>query len=159
MTPEAVAQLAIAVPLVGAVLIWMSRDHPNQRETVTLVTSVGLFALVATLLPKVMDGERPAAVLVETLPGLPLAIELAAARVRVMNPKALLERMAQRFRLLTSTGGRRDRQATLRGALDWSWDLLSEDEQATLIRLMEKVRKNAEAVAPPRSFGEDDEDQ
>ena len=36
---------------------------------------------------------------------------------------------------------------------------LSEDEQATLIRLMEKVRKNAEAVAPPRSFGEDDEDQ
>ena len=76
MMPGTVAQLAIAVPLVGAVLIWMSRDHPNQRETVTLVTAVALFALVASLFPEVMDGARPAALLVETLPGLPLAIEV-----------------------------------------------------------------------------------
>ena len=66
------------------------------------------------------------------LDGLPLAIELAAARVRLMPPRALLERMSQRFRLLTSSGGRPDRLATLRGTLDWSWDLLSEDEQAAL---------------------------
>ena len=69
------------------------------------------------------------------LDGLPLAIELAAARVTVMPPKTLLERMSQRFRLLTSSGGRRDRQATLRGALDWSWDLLSNDEQSALAQI------------------------
>ena len=74
--PETVAQLAIAVPLVGALLIWMSRGHPNQRETVTLVTSGILFVLVVSLTPQVMDGGRPAAVIVETLPGLPLAIQV-----------------------------------------------------------------------------------
>ena len=73
--------------------------------------------------------------LVQLLDGLPLAIELAAARVRLMPPKTLLSRMSQRFRLLTSSGGRRDRQATLRGALDWSWDLLSGDEQSALAQV------------------------
>ena len=71
-----VAQLIIAVPLVGAVLIWMSRRNPNRREAVTLVTAGALFALVASLFPEVTDGARPAAVLVETLPGLPIAIEV-----------------------------------------------------------------------------------
>jgi predicted ATPase/class 3 adenylate cyclase len=73
--------------------------------------------------------------LVALLDGLPLAIELAAARVRVMPPKTLLGRMSQRFRLLTSTGARRERQATLRATLDWSWELLSADEQSALAQL------------------------
>jgi len=73
--------------------------------------------------------------LVTLLDGLPLAIELAAARVRLMPPKTLLERMGQRFKLLASKGGRHTRQATLRGALDWSWDLLSADEQSALAQL------------------------
>jgi predicted ATPase/class 3 adenylate cyclase len=73
--------------------------------------------------------------LVRLLDQLPLAIELAAARARVMSPEKLLERMSDRFRLLTSGGGRRDRQATLRGALDWSWDLLDPDEQRALAQL------------------------
>ena len=73
--------------------------------------------------------------LVELLDCLPLAIELAAARVRVMPPAKLLERMGQRFRLLASRSGRRDRQATLRGAIDWSWDLLSEAERTGLAQL------------------------
>jgi predicted ATPase/class 3 adenylate cyclase len=73
--------------------------------------------------------------LVKLLDGLPLAIELAGARVRVMPPAKLLERMSQRFKLLTSSGGRRDRQATLRATLDWSWELLSADEQAALAQL------------------------
>lgn len=75
------------------------------------------------------------ALLVVLLDGLPLAVELAAARVRVMPPRALVERMDERFKLLTSTGARRDRQATLRGALDWSWDLLTEPERAALAQL------------------------
>ncbi len=70
------------------------------------------------------------------LDGLPLAIELAAARIHVMPPQALLSRMRDRFKLLTSSGsGRVDRQATLRAVFDWSWDLLNEPERAALAQL------------------------
>ena len=70
------------------------------------------------------------------LDGLPLAIELAAARVRLLPPQALASRLDQRFSLLT--GGARDlpeRQRTLRNTLDWSFGLLSASEQALLARL------------------------
>lgn len=73
--------------------------------------------------------------LVDLLEGLPLAIELAAARVRVMPPRTLLLRMSERFKLLASSGGRVDRQATLRGVFDWSWELLSLPEKAALAQL------------------------
>ncbi len=73
--------------------------------------------------------------LVDLLEGLPLAIELAAARVRVMPPRMLLQRMSERFKLLSSAGGRVTRQATLRAVYDWSWDLLSEPEKAALAQL------------------------
>ena len=70
------------------------------------------------------------------LDGLPLAIELAAARTRLLPPQALASRLDQRFSLLT--GGARDlpeRQRTLRNTLDWSFDLLSATEQALFARL------------------------
>ena len=70
------------------------------------------------------------------LDGLPLAIELAAARVRLLPPQALASRLDQRFSLLT--GGARDlpeRQRTLRNTLDWSYGLLSAGEQAVFARL------------------------
>ena len=73
--------------------------------------------------------------LVALLDGLPLAIELAAARTRVLNSAALLARMSERFRLLSSRGGRQDRQATLRATIDWSWGLLDEAERAMLAQL------------------------
>ena len=73
--------------------------------------------------------------LVKVLDCLPLGIELAAARVRVMKPRALLARMKDRFDALLAHAGRRDRQATLRAAFDWSWELLSEAEKSTLARL------------------------
>lgn len=73
--------------------------------------------------------------LVKVLDCLPLAIELAAARIRVMAPRTLLARMKDRFDVLLSHAGRRDRQATLRAAFDWSWELLIEWEKATLARL------------------------
>jgi predicted ATPase/class 3 adenylate cyclase/Tfp pilus assembly protein PilF len=81
------------------------------------------------------DDQAAIAPLVKLLEGLPLAIELAAARARVMSPRMLLARMTERFKLLSSAGGRVDRQATLRAVFDWSWDLLSLPEKAALAQL------------------------
>jgi predicted ATPase len=70
------------------------------------------------------------------LDGLPLAIELAAARVKVLSPSSMRTRLASRLQLLT--GGSRDlpqRQQTLRAAIDWSYDLLSPPEQKLFRRL------------------------
>ena len=70
------------------------------------------------------------------LDGLPLALELAAARVRLLPPQALASRLDERFSLLT--GGARDlpqRQQTLRNTLDWSFGLLPAGEQALFARL------------------------
>ncbi|MFE0651933.1 ATP-binding protein [Streptomyces sp. NPDC059534] len=68
------------------------------------------------------------------LDGLPLAIELAAARLRLLTPRQIADRLDDRFRLLTS-GSRTvlPRQQTLRAVVDWSWDLLDPDER-TLLR-------------------------
>lgn len=70
------------------------------------------------------------------LDGIPLAIELAAARVRLMGPDEVLKRLEDRFRLLT--GGSRTalpRQQTLQAAVDWSYDLLTEPERVPFRRL------------------------
>jgi predicted ATPase/Tfp pilus assembly protein PilF len=71
--------------------------------------------------------------LVERLDGIALAIELAAARVQLIQPAQILARLGQRFQLLR--GRRRDRnarQATLRSAIDWSWELLDPWEKQAL---------------------------
>lgn len=67
------------------------------------------------------------------LDGLPLAIELAAARLRALSPRQIADRLDDRFRLLTS-GSRTvlPRQQTLRAVVDWSWELLTEQERTTL---------------------------
>jgi predicted ATPase/class 3 adenylate cyclase len=70
------------------------------------------------------------------LDGIPLAIELAASRVRMLSPQQLRERLDERFRVLT--GGRRDvmpRQQTLRALIDWSHELLDERETALFRRV------------------------
>jgi predicted ATPase len=77
------------------------------------------------------DNAGAVAEICRRLDGLPLAIELAAARVRLLPPQALLARIDDRLGLLT--GGARDlpeRQRTLRSTLDWSFGLLSPPEQA-----------------------------
>ncbi|MFF7336783.1 BTAD domain-containing putative transcriptional regulator [Streptomyces sp. NPDC008163] len=70
------------------------------------------------------------------LDGLPLAIELAAARLRMLTPQQIADRLDDRFRLLTS-GSRTvlPRQQTLRAVVDWSWELLDDEERVTLRRL------------------------
>ncbi|MEU6015516.1 BTAD domain-containing putative transcriptional regulator [Streptomyces sp. NPDC047515] len=84
------------------------------------------------------DEETAAAVaeICRRLDGLPLAIELAAARLRMLTPRQIADRLDDRFRLLTS-GARTvlPRQQTLRAVVDWSWDLLDDSERAVLRRL------------------------
>ena len=65
------------------------------------------------------------------LDGLPLAIELAAARVRVLSLAQILDKMRNRFALLSRSHGL-ERQGTLRTAIDWSWDLLLGWEKGAL---------------------------
>ncbi|SMF85812.1 BTAD domain-containing putative transcriptional regulator [Streptomyces sp. Amel2xC10] len=78
--------------------------------------------------------EQAVAEICRRLDGLPLAIELAAARLRLLTPRQIADRLDDRFRLLTS-GSRTvlPRQQTLRAVVDWSWDLLDAPER-TLLR-------------------------
>ena len=100
------------------------------------------------------DNRDDVAEICARLDGLPLAIELAAPRVRTLTPQALLRRLDQRLPLLT--GGAQDldeRQRTLRGTIEWSYDLLLGNEQALFSRLGVFVGgcrfEAAEAVCDP----------
>lgn len=82
------------------------------------------------------DNASAVAEICSRVDGLPLAIELAAARVKMLPPTAILARLQSRLQLLTA--GARDlpkRQQTLRKTIDWSYDLLNEPEQKLLRRL------------------------
>ncbi|MFF0541090.1 BTAD domain-containing putative transcriptional regulator [Streptomyces coelicoflavus] len=84
----------------------------------------------------VLRDEGAVAEICRRLDGLPLAIELAAARLRLLTPREIADRLDDRFRLLTS-GSRTvlPRQQTLRAVVDWSWDLLDEAERTMLREL------------------------
>jgi predicted ATPase/DNA-binding CsgD family transcriptional regulator len=106
----------------------------EPSEAVTLFVeraeaASGTFALTAANQPAVAD-------LCRRLDGLPLAIELAAVRTRVLTVEEILERLSDRFGLLTG-GGRAalPRHQTLETAIDWSHDLLDQDERALFRRL------------------------
>ncbi|MFD7789047.1 BTAD domain-containing putative transcriptional regulator [Streptomyces nojiriensis] len=92
----------------------------------------------ASARPGFSPADDPAAVaeICARLDGLPLAIELAAARLRLLTPRQIADRLDDRFRLLTS-GARTvlPRQQTLRAVVDWSWELLDEAERTVLRRL------------------------
>ena len=73
--------------------------------------------------------------LCSALDGLPLALELVAARVRLLSPSALLSRIDQALDLTTSDRSRGDRQRTIRGAIEWSYRLLTEPQRSVLDHL------------------------
>lgn len=115
---------------------------PHQAELglskLELNAAVALFVLrTKTVTPDFSFNEENKIAVVQIcrkLDGLPLAIELAAARMRMLPPEKLLERL--NLKLLS--GGPRDlpaRQQTLRGAIDWSYSLLTHDEQRLFSRL------------------------
>jgi non-specific serine/threonine protein kinase len=97
-----------------------------------------LFERASAVRPFVLteDNSEAFAKLCQALEGIPLAIELAAARLRVLSLDQILDRLTDRYHLLTS--GNRDvpaRQRTLRALIDWSWDLCTEAEQTLWARL------------------------
>jgi predicted ATPase/class 3 adenylate cyclase len=109
-------------------------SHLPDLEQFTQFESVALFVerAVAVRPDFTIDNANAPAVaeICVRLDGLPLAIELAAARVRVLTPQAILDRLSDRLGLLS--GGARDlpaRQQTLRGAIAWSHDLLDDEDR------------------------------
>ena len=132
--------------------------QPAAPEHVLLFESVALFAQRAAAVDagfRITEANAPVvAELCRRLDGLPLAIELAASRVKVLQPEAILERLEHRLELLI--GGPVDvpaRQRTLREAIGWSHDLLDEPERAVFRRLSVFAGgwtlEAAEAVADP----------
>jgi predicted ATPase/DNA-binding CsgD family transcriptional regulator len=117
-----------------------SLSVPDERSAHTSSEAVELFAdRAASAMPAfaINDTNAPAvADICRRLDGIPLAIELAAARIRALAPEQIRDGLADRFRLLTS-GARTltPRQQTLRASVDWSYDLLSEAERVALRRL------------------------
>ena len=83
---------------------------------------------------ELQDPQTAAAVteICETVDGLPLGIELAAARMAAMSAIEVRDRLADRFRLLQRGSPGPERQLTLRHAVEWSYDLLTDDERALL---------------------------
>jgi predicted ATPase/class 3 adenylate cyclase len=113
---------------------------PPVPEHLTRYAAVALFAQRASAVdPSFRVTEANASAVAEIcfrLDGLPLAIELAASRIKLLSPQAILERLERRLELLT--GGPIDvpaRQRTLREAIAWGYDLLDESERALFRRL------------------------
>ena len=112
----------------------------RDPQSLSQYDAVALFLERATAVkPDFQMRDENAAAVAEIcvrLDGLPLALELAAARVAILPPQALLKRLGQRLQLLT--GGPRDlpaRQQRLRSTIDWSYGLLSDDEQRLFARV------------------------
>ena len=141
---EAAPQLAGALCEMPNIKLLATSREPlripgEQRyfvEPLTEDDAIALFDERASAVNSSFESTESVAQICRRLDGLPLALELAAARVAVLHPDDLLARLEHSLPVLTS--GARDapeRHRTLRATLDWSYDLLDRDEQAQFARL------------------------
>jgi predicted ATPase len=115
-------------------------NHLPEHEALSDYAAVSLFVRRAQAIQPAFQvtpaNARSIAEICVRLDGLPLAIELAAARIKLLPPQALLARLTQRLQVLTSgTRTLPERQQTLRNTLRWSYDLLDPEEQRLFRRL------------------------
>jgi predicted ATPase len=111
-------------------------EREYSVEPMAIDDAVELFTARARQLQPSFEPDLAVTEICRRLDGLPLALELAAARVKVLRPEQILARLERRFDLLT-TGARDapERQRTLRSAIDWSYDLLTDGERHIFARL------------------------
>ena len=135
---EACAALKILVTTRASLRIYGEQEFPVAplAENSAVELFVQRAAAVWPGFATTSENEAAIREICTRLDGLPLAIELAAARTRMLSPSAILDRLQSRLQLLT--GGALDmpeRQQTLRKAIDWSHDLLNEAERKLFRRL------------------------
>jgi predicted ATPase/class 3 adenylate cyclase len=114
----------------------LSAEHEYPVPMLRLEDAVQLFTQRARQLEPRFQPDEHASEVARRLDGLPLALELTAARVKTLTPQQIVERLGQSLDLLT--GGARDapaRQQTLRATLEWSYQLLDHQEQTLFARL------------------------
>ena len=124
-----------------------SLSLPSEEDLADInAEKAGAFGAIALFVERAVSADKRFALndenarvigqIVRRLDGIPLAIELAAPRIKLLTPAQLRQRLDERFRILT--GGSRDslpRQQTLRALIDWSYDLLDERERALFRRV------------------------
>jgi predicted ATPase/DNA-binding SARP family transcriptional activator len=110
-------------------------EHLLEVTPLTPAAAAQLFQLRAEAAAAEVTDQEAVAAICRRLDGIPLALELAATRVRALGVRGLAQRLDDRFRLLAGGRGVPERQRTLRATIGWSWDLLSEDERTMLRRL------------------------
>ncbi|MEV0291283.1 BTAD domain-containing putative transcriptional regulator [Kribbella sp. NPDC050820] len=132
---DLVQRLLSGVP--GLRILATSREPlglPGERvlevEPLELRSAADLFTVRAGV-----DDSEAVRAICRRLDGIPLALELAATRVRALGVQGLADRLDDRFRLLSGGRGVPERQRTLRATIDWSWELLDDDERVMLRRL------------------------
>lgn len=147
------------IPEAAEVLLALLRAGPHVRLLVTTRRATGLEAEHVEEIPPLgteeakelfaqrartrrsgfavtPENEADVHALCARLEGVPLALELAAARIAVMTPREILERLREPFRLLqVRDPGRPARQAALRAAMDWSYDLLGEEDRCLFAQI------------------------
>jgi predicted ATPase len=138
-------QIIQAAPTLAALI----EQCPNLRLIVTSRELLRVRGEVEYAVPPLADAEATALFteraslpkepvieeLCRRLDNLPLAVELAAARARVLTPAQILERLGDRLDLLKGGRDAEDRQQTLRAAIEWSFDLLDDEEKRLFARL------------------------
>jgi predicted ATPase/class 3 adenylate cyclase len=141
LLPDAAPAIATLRDLGGPTVIVTSRErlqltgeHVYPVPQLTPGDGLDLFTARASAIDPAFKGTDSVAELCHRLDNLPLAIELAAARITVLQPDQILERLAGRLDLLKGARDADPRQQTLRATIEWSFDLLAPDERELACR-------------------------
>lgn len=133
---EIVARLEAHILATSRSRLNIATEQEFPVPTLPLEDAAALFTQRARQLEPRFEPDEAVRRIAERLDGLPLAVELAATRVKVLTPAQILDRLGRSLDLLTSgVHDAPERQRTLRGTIEWSHELLGPDEQALFARL------------------------